>query len=808
VSLPIDAVLGEIQGKLRAATSLVVEAPPGSGKTTRVPPALLDVVEGEILVLEPRRLAARLAARWVARELGENVGQTVGYQVRFEDVSGPSTRIRFLTEGLLLRRMLGDPALRGVGAVVLDEFHERHLQGDLGLALLRRLQLTRGSEMTRGSALRLVVMSATLDAQPIAGFLGGAETVRTEGRRFDVAIEHQATPSEAPLGEQVAAAVRRLVKEGPPGDILVFLPGAAEIHRAREAIEPRGLPVDIAVLHGDLPAAEQDRAVTPGERPKVILATNVAESSVTVPGVVAVVDSGLARMAGHSPWSGLPTLTLARISQASAAQRAGRAGRTRPGRCLRLYTQHDHDTRPAHDLPEVRRADLAEPMLTLHGLHAADLAWLDAPEPAAREAAESLLARLGATAGGALTAIGRQMLQLPVHPRLARLVVEGAAHGVLREACAAAAALGERDTSRRPDERAAKVHGPSDVWEMLDRPNLERVRRQLERAARDLPRKPGKGDPERRLARALLAAFPDRVGKRRRSDHPEVVLSAGGAADLAPTSIVQEATWLVALDVEDRRTGIHRKALIRQAAAIDPDWLLDHVSEERAVEWNTNATRIEVVVRLRYDALTLDEERRAPGPEDADAVVRLLTKGDLSQLVDADAWARLRARLDFLARTFPESGLAPPTDEDLRAAAADLCRDLGVSSLAALRDADPLAALRARLTPAHRELLADAAPERVTLSRGRAVRVEYDGETPWIASRLQDFFGMTRTPTIARGRVRLVLHLLAPNQRAVQVTSDLDGFWDRHYPALRKELGRRYPKHAWPENPRSSNHSN
>jgi ATP-dependent helicase HrpB len=763
--LPVDSVLPEVQ---RAGRSLVVEAPPGSGKTTRIPPALLEVVAGEILVLEPRRLAARLAARWVAHERGENVGETIGYQVRFEDVGGPTTRVRFLTEGLLVRRMLGDRKLGGVGAVVLDEFHERHLHGDLALALLRRLQETERPD------LRLIVMSATLDAAPIVRFLGDATIVRAEGRRFEVAIEHL-PESDARLEDQVAAAVRRLVREGPRGDILVFLPGAAEIHRAREAVGSRGLEVDVVMLHGDLSPAEQDRAVSPGPRTKVILATNVAESSVTVPGVVAVVDSGLARIATHSPWTGLPTLRVAKISQASAAQRAGRAGRTRPGRCLRLYPQHDHDQRPAHDVPEIRRADLAETLLTLHGLGVPDLTWFDPPEAAPRDAAAALLRRLGAVDDRGLTAIGRDLLRLPVHPRLGRLVVEGARRGLLREACAEAALLSE---GRREDPRA---------------------QRQLERAARGIAQGRLTGDPDRELALALLKAFPDRVGKRRRG---EVLLSSGGSAEIAQNSGAGEEPWLVALEVEDRRTGMHRKTLIRRAVAIDPDWLLDDLREERTVEWNAATQRVEVVVRLMFDALVVDEERRVPAPEDADAVVRLLTKGGIDTLVDADAWARLRARLAFVSRVFPEASLAAPTDDDVRAAAADLCRELGLTTLAALRDADPLGALRNRLTRPQRELLADAAPDRVSLARGRQVRVEYDGETPWIASRLQDFFGMTRTPTIARGRVPLVLHLLAPNQRAVQVTSDLDGFWDRHYPALRKELGRRYPKHAWPEDPR------
>ncbi|HET9553505.1 MAG TPA: helicase-related protein, partial [Anaeromyxobacteraceae bacterium] len=363
--LPIDPLLPEIVAALRAGPSLVIEAPPGAGKTTRVPAALVaaGLVEGEVVVLEPRRLAARLAARRVAEELGERPGETVGYQVRFEDVSGPRTRIRYVTEGLLTRRLLADPSLRGVGAVLLDEFHERHLQGDLALALLRRLQRTSRPD------LKLVAMSATLDAAPVARYLE-APTLRSEGRRFDVAVEYL-SPEEAARPDQrledlVARAVKRLLGEEPDGHLLVFLPGAAEIRWCGQRLAGLGeLGVDVLPLHGDLPPEEQDRAVRPSARRKVILSTNVAETSVTIEGVVAVVDGGLARIASHSPWSGLPTLEVRRIARAAAAQRAGRAGRTRAGRCLRLYTRHDHDGRAAYETPEVEREDLSEPLLAL-----------------------------------------------------------------------------------------------------------------------------------------------------------------------------------------------------------------------------------------------------------------------------------------------------------------------------------------------------------------------------------------------------------------------------------------------------------
>ena len=404
--LPIDPNLPEIAAALRASGAVVIEAPPGAGKTTRVPRALLDAgfaAAGEIIVVEPRRLPARLAAERVAAELGEAVGKTVGYSVRFEERAGPETRIRFITEGILLRRLLGDPALPGVAVVVLDEFHERHVATDLALALLRAM---------RGGArpdIGICVMSATLDAEPVRAYLsdgarGDCPRVRSEGRAYDVTIDHLAEPDTRPLAPQIAAAVRRALREEPDGDLLVFLPGAGEIRRAAEALAPLGDALAVVPLHGEMSLPDQNRAVRPDPagRRKVILSTNVAETSVTIDGVVAVIDSGLARIASSSPWSGLPTLALAKISQSSAIQRAGRAGRTRAGRAYRLYTRHDFDMRRRHDVAEVARTDLCETLLALASFGIDDrarFAWFEAPPAAALQAAEELLARLGALAG-------------------------------------------------------------------------------------------------------------------------------------------------------------------------------------------------------------------------------------------------------------------------------------------------------------------------------------------------------------------------------------------------------------------------
>lgn len=865
--LPVDEILPAAVETLRRRPSLVVEAPPGAGKTTRLPGALLDAGVaggGDVLVLEPRRLAARMAARRVAEERGENVGETVGYQVRFEEVAGRSTRLRFLTEGVLTRRLLADPQLQGVGCVVLDEFHERHLQADLALALLRRLQQT-----TRPD-LKVVAMSATLDAAPVARYLDDCTVLRSEGRRFDVSVEHLARHDERPLEVQVEAAVRRLASEGLDGHVLVFLPGAASIRRAQAECARVAAENDLLVLplHGELPAAEQDAAVRPSEQRKLILSTNVAETSVTIEGVAAVVDSGLARVATHSPWSGLPRLVVSRVSRASAVQRAGRAGRTREGRCLRLYTAQDFGARPEYETPEVRRLDLAESVLELRAAGVGDLhgfEWFEAPQPEALEAAETLLRRLGAVdVGGLVTTLGRSMLRLPLHPRLARIVVEAESRGVAREACTLAALTAERDVRAgrvslagrqqvREREaprakRVAQTHGSSDLLELLDlftqaeahhfaperlralglEPNavraVERVSRQLRRMLR-VPHGRAEAaalsdEKETALLISTLAGYPDRVARRRAgtSEHGasiELLLSGGGTAELAPESVVRAAGFLVAVDAEERgdapRTAARAaKTVVWLASAVEPDWLLDlfpeALAEKTEARWNAQGERVELLRRLTYDQLVIDEWRapRAEGEEVTRALAEAALNAGPQAFADPAEVERFLARVEFVARTFPEAGLPSLVDEDVRVALSELCE--GRRSFAELREAARggglVEVLRRGLKPEQSRLLAQMAPERVTLARGRQARVRYErGQAPSVASRLQDFFGMREGPRVAAGRVALVLQLLAPSQRPVQVTTDLAGFWERHYPAVRRELGRRYPRHAWPEDP-------
>ena len=763
----MDAILPEILESLKRSPNLVIEAPPGAGKTTRVPPALLELISGEVVVLEPRRIAARLAARRVAWEIDEPVGQTVGYQVRFEEVVSQRTRLRFVTEGVLTRRLLSDPALKGVGAVVLDEFHERHLDSDLALALLKRLQQTRPE-------LRIVVMSATLDTGHVADYLGGCPILRSEGRLFELAIKHLPY-SPKTLEAQITDALELLIAEEPSGDVLAFLPGAAEIRRAMRESQgvARRAGLLVLPLHGDLSPAEQDRAIAPAQQRKVILATNVAESSVTVEGVNAVIDSGLARIATYSQWTGLPTLHVGRVSKASAKQRAGRAGRTGPGRVLRLYSMEDYLRRPEHDEPEITRSDLSQLALALRAMGISDLAWLDPPPEAAVQSAESLLNRLGATA-----AMVHKLARYPLHPRLSRILIAAMERGVGEDGCIAAALLGSGARTEKNDLLAA-------IESEQDYRTLQQIE-QLRRIARPAKQREHNDDA---LLMSVLTGFPDRVARRRTGN--QVMLSAGGSAELAGEAPRYE--FMAAVDAEDRKDK--PLPLIRMAARIEPEWLIelfpDYVREKSGVEWNRLTERVEAVSALLYDELVIQESRGAtPDPEAAaELLAQKALEAGIDRFVDRDAVDELLARVAF-------AGFEAP---DLTQALRDLC--VGLRSFSELKSAaTDLVPMMERKVAARR--LDEIAPARIRLANGRQTKVHYEpGKPPWIASRLQDFFGMRETPRIGPERTPVVVHLLAPNQRAVQTTADLAGFWERLYPQVRRELMRRYPRHSWPERP-------
>jgi ATP-dependent helicase HrpB len=768
--LPVDAILPAMIDSLERFPNLVIEAPPGAGKTTRVPPALLKSAAGEVVVLEPRRIAARLSARRVAWEMGESAGETVGYQVRFEEAISARTRLRFVTEGVLTRRLISDPALKGVSAVVLDEFHERHLESDLALALLKRLQRTRPD-------LRIVVMSATLDTGHVAQYLDDCPILRSEGRQFELTIRHLPY-SPKPLEAQVNEALELLMQEEPVGDVLAFLPGAAEIRRAMRETQgiARRAGLLVLPLYGDLSPAEQDRAITPASQRKVILATNVAESSITVDGVTAVIDSGLARVATYSQWTGLPTLQVARVSQASAKQRAGRAGRTGPGRVLRLYAVEDYLRRPEHDLPEILRSDLSQLVLTLRAMRIADIEqidWLDSPPAAAVESAESLLDRLGATPAQA-----QQLARYPLHPRLSRIVTAALERGVGEDGCMAAALLGSGARSEKNDLLAA-IDTQQDYRTLQQRDQLRRIARP--------PRQTQHNDDA--LLMSVLAGFPDRVARRRTGN--QVLLSAGGSAEVAGAPVEYE--FMAAVDAEDRKDK--PLPLVRMTARIEPEWLIelfpDHVEERSALEWNRSAERVEAVSALLYDELTIQESRGAA--PDAGAAAGLLAQkaleAGIDRFLDQDLLNEFVARVEF-------AGFEPP---DLPRALEDLC--FGLRSFTELKSAaaNLIPVLERNMTA---QRLDELAPARIRLPNGRQTKIHYEpGKPPWIASRLQDFFGMRETPRIGREQTPVVVHLLAPNQRAVQTTADLAGFWERLYPQVRRELMRRYPRHSWPERP-------
>ena len=824
--LPIDSHLPSILEALRDRGRLVLAAEPGAGKTTRVPRALLLeglLDTGECWVLEPRRLAARLAAARVAAELGEPLGERVGYAVRFEQKSSKATRIRFVTEGLLLRRLQADPQLKGISTLLLDEFHERHLQTDLAITLLRRLQHGPRPD------LRLGIMSATLDAEPVAQYLG-AEIIRCAGRPYPVELRHLPRPDDRPLALQVAQAVEGLYAQGLKGHTLVFLPGAAEIRQAlaacAQAAARHGLR--LLPLHGSLSFEAQQEAVGPSAQPKVILSTNVAESSVTLEGVAAVVDSGLGREAFHSPWSGLSGLRTARISQARCLQRAGRAGRTGPGLCLRLFTEADFLARPAFDTPEILRTDLAEPFLALAdlGLAAATLPWFQAPPPASQEAASGLLARLGALDPALkITPMGRRMARLPLHPRLARLVTAGEDLGIPRLARLGAALLESGDLTARSGLGHRVAPSPhaldSDLLVLLDQyaqaeaggfhggacraAGLDgQAVRQVTAAYRALlsgPQGPPEPvDGEERLLQALLRAYPDRVAKV--GGNGTCTLVGGGGARLDPACRVRRAEWILALEAESQGTGPGNQVLVRAASRLNPDWLMDAfpeaLRESERLTFNPASGRVDLRSSVWFEDLCLYESRR-PAPPGHPGSAACLGEAALARGLGAaqETVDRLLARAAFLARLRPDLAL-PPEPGLLAALVTEACE--GRTTLKELGDTDWSGVLRRTLGAEGARLLDTWAPEWVLLLKKR-VKVEYGGECPWISSRLQDFLGVKEGPCIGGGAVPLVLHLLAPNNRALQVTTDLKGFWLRTYKDLRPGLSRRYPRHRWPEDP-------
>jgi len=835
--LPIDEVLLRITASLVSAPNLVIGAPPGAGKTTRVPPALLDPalgIRGRILVLQPRRMAARAAARRIAAEQGTNLGEEVGYQVRFDQRIGPRTRIALVTEGILLRMLHDDPLIESVGAVVFDEFHERNLNSDLALGMVRRIQQTVRPE------LRIVVMSATLNAGPVAQFLGDCPVVESAGRVFPVEVRYAANPEKRPIGALAASAVEQIV-DRTPGDILVFLPGVGEIRQTAAELEPFARRRELALfeLFGDLPPERQDAVLAPCDRRKIVLSTNVAETSLTIPGITAVVDSGLARQLRFDPSVGLDRLVLGPISKASADQRTGRAGRTAPGVCLRLWDERTHAHRPAFEQPEIERVDLAAPMLHLWSWGETDIfafPWFEQPSQPAVETALSLLNQLDAIDGRGVTELGRVMARLPVHPRLGRLLIEGHRRGCLLQAAEAAAILSERDPflrsaagpqqrDRGPRTKAIYV-SRSDILdrvtaleEFVANGRVEssagpinpsaaafvlRAREQLEaETRRELgPGRAEHAEPEAFL-KALLAAFPDRLAKRRDSSTGKGVMVGGRGVRLAPQSAVTDAELFVCVDVDAGQT----EALVRQASAVERNWLpTEHL--RTADEVFFHPTQKSVVARRRtyWDDLVIEEVSVPVKPgEESSRVLAEAAWREWDRIFPSEegAVAGFLKRVRCLAEWMPELGL-PTFDatqlKELLLQLAASCR-----SFQELQKAPWLELVKGALTYGQLQAIEREAPERIAVPSGSHIALQYErGRPPVLPVRIQEVFGLRQTPRIAGGKVRVVLHLLAPNMRTQQITDDLESFWSNGYPQVRKELRVRYPKHAWPEDPWSA----
>ncbi len=830
--LPIDAVLPRITAALAGDRSLVLQAPTGAGKTTRVPPALLDAgvaTDKQIVVLEPRRVAARAAARRMASEGGWRLGGEVGFHIRFDRKAGAETRILVVTEGVLVRMLQSDPFLEAVGAVVFDEFHERNLQSDLALAMTRRVQAEAREN------LRIVVMSATLEPGPIADYLGSCPIVESKGRLHPVAIRYLDRADDRRLEAVVATGVRRALSEC-DGDVLAFLPGVGEIRRTAQLLESEtSRSLSVMPLYGDLPAERQDAVLRRGDRRKVVLATNVAETSITIDGVGAVVDSGLVRELRFDPAHGLDRLQLVRVSRASADQRAGRAGRQGPGLCLRLWTEHDDRSLAAATTPEIRRVDLAAPALQLLAWGESDLerfGWFEPPALAALERALALLADLGAIDAGSPTLLGRSMAGLPVHPRLARLLIAGRGAGELERTALAAALLSEREVVQRSagGPPRARVAGPSDLLDRLEAVEhfagggygetslgpvhrgrarqVLRVGRQLARLARHAPRLASGGaqtpDRDEALLRALLAAYPDRIARRREPGSRRGVMVGGRGVVLAEASCVHDSDLFLCLDLDSRG----REALVRQASAIETAWLpAGEVAAVTEVFFDDARERVAGRRHSRYRDLVIAEEECDPalcsdGLGEVERVLAAAAGERLDRalpLDDRDVSAFL-ARIHSLADWRPETDLPTFEPEDLRRLLPQLAA--GRRSFAELRKAPLLQILRGALTFEQLRTLDRLAPERLEVPSGSRIHLRYEpGKPPILAVRIQEMFGLAQTPAVDGGRVPVLLHLLAPSMRPQQVTRDLASFWRNTYPQVRKELRARYPKWAWPEDP-------
>ena len=834
--LPIEELRNPIVLELTSGNRLIVEAPTGSGKSTQIPQMLLDagiLGSGRAVILQPRRLAARMLAARVAHERGGRVGDEVGYRIRLDDASSSATRLLFVTEGILVRQMLGDPDLTGVSALLFDEFHERHLYSDISLAQALTLQATRRPD------LKIIVMSATLDTSALADYLQPCAVLRSGGRTHPVDISYlnRDPGDEKPWDLAAEAAASMLPKT--PGNLLVFMPGAYEISRTISTLRVR-LPNDVAImpLHGELPPADQDAAVASGGGRKVIVSTNVAETSLTIDGVTGVIDSGLARIASFDPRRGINTLLIEKISRASADQRAGRAGRTAPGICLRLWTEREHARRIPREAPEIHRVDLSEVLLTLKaaGFTSLDaIRWLDAPQAQALERAETLLRDLGALDhDGAITPLGHRMLAFPTHPRYARMLIAAQEFGCVRQAALMAALTQSRPLLLRTDRKTEEERqdlfggGGSDFlvmarafrWAEKNDFRPDRCRQLAVHG--DAARQTGKvydqflslaerqgldvdapAAPDEAIAKCVLAGFADQVARRKGMGTNICDIVHGRRGILTKESAAAESRLLVAAEISEIGQGSGDvRVQLSMATAIDEAMLRDLFPEDFTDRndyfFDTGTNRVVKRSEKVFRDLVLESVHRDAQPcADASRVLAAaLAEGDLplpTWKEEAEEWM---LRVQWLAHHHPEMEL-PTFDETDRLLALETWCE-GAVGYRDVKDKPAIPALQSLLTPAQRAALEKLAPERYELPGGRKARLLYKATGQVTMSALiQDLYGVTATPKLANGKAEVTIEILAPNRRPIQITKDLNSFWKETYPKIKPELSRRYPKHKW-----------
>ena len=825
---PIDDILPELKTAIRKHPAVVLQAPPGSGKTTRVPLALLDIIspqQGRILMLEPRRIAAVSAARWMAKTQGEEIGQTLGYSIRFDSRVSKKTRIEVVTEGILTRRILANPYLAGVAMVIFDEFHERSLQADLALALCLDIRRALRED------LKILVMSATIDGGPIAALLDGAPIISSQGQAYSVEERYCGDNPDKLITARMTDVVQKALRET-TGDILVFLPGAGEIRAVGDAIAEtlHGMAasnVSLHPLYGDLPFDQQERAILPSSGRKIVLATNIAETSLTIHGVGVVIDSGLTRRLQYDPETGMNRLVTVTVSQAAARQRQGRAGRLGPGVCYRLYSLHTFQTLIPFAPPEITISDLSSLVLDLAAWGVKDptlLSWLDAPPPSAWRAAQELLKDLGALdAKGSITPVGQAMARLPLHPRLGRLILKAAELGCPSLGADVAALLSERDIIRH--SRSSFPH-PTGGFDLSDRLGLLGQWRQnkmlpgmadafalraVDATSQQLRRLIGKTSEASgvetggMIPRLLLFAFPDRIAKKREDDNSRYVLRQGRGVRLSAKILPGGSPYLVAV-VADK--GEKAEGAVHMAEPLTEELILDalgnQIETQRQVVWDKQEGRIIATLEERLGAIMISAKPVNPPEEEVVSVLCEAIRSRTVKIAFSREVLQFQARVRLMRQTFPEENWPDLSEETLLSAPQDwlLPRLSGIRNAQQLAALNILPALTETLTWEKRRLLAERAPVTIAIPSGHTIPIDYvSGDIPVLAVKLQEMFGLADTPAIADGRVKLILHLLSPAQRPVSITRDLKQFWNTGYPQVKKEMKGRYPKHPWPDDP-------